>query len=216
MKTAYEANSALGDPMSIQGQLTETDHRLDKLRSDLRRCQAWSDEAEGSQASKLASRTNKGGSSHGRSSMSDEMVSLSRSSSDSSVNHHKNGSDLTSQGRSSNSPESGLGNSHLSLGCGGTLSENLQDNDAEEEIFEPEPLPVLGRCQALYTFDCSSEGSISLEDGEELWLIETDQGDGWTRVRRLNPSHLDPMPEGFVPTSYIDTTEMFDQPQTVE
>jgi len=54
-----------------------------------------------------------------------------------------------------------------------------------------------------------------LEEGEELWLIETDQGDGWTRVRRLNPSHLDPMPEGFVPTSYIDTTEMFEQPQPV-
>ena len=61
----------------------------------------------------------------------------------------------------------------------------------------------------------SSEGSIALEEGEELWLIETDQGDGWTRVRRLNPSHLDPMPEGFVPTSYIDTTEMFEQPQPV-
>jgi hypothetical protein len=61
----------------------------------------------------------------------------------------------------------------------------------------------------------SSEGSIALEEGEELWLIETDQGDGWTRVRRLNPSHLDPMPEGFVPTSYIDATEMFEQPQPV-
>jgi len=27
----------------------------------------------------------------------------------------------------------------------------------------------------------SSEGSIPLEEQEELWLIETDQGDGWTR-----------------------------------
>ena len=57
MKTVYEANPALGDPMSIQvnillvikvkdssrvlyqGQLTENGHRLDKLRSDLRRYQ---------------------------------------------------------------------------------------------------------------------------------------------------------------------------------
>lgn len=150
--------------------------------------------------------------------MSDEVESLSRSASDSSVNHHKNTAGfLTSQG-SSNSPESGLGNSHLSLGPGGTLGENFQDiddEDAEEEFFEPEPLPVLGRCTALYTFQASSEGSIALEENEELWLIETDQGDGWTRVRRLNPSHLDPMPEGFVPTSYIDTTEMFQQPQPV-
>ena len=27
----------------------------------------------------------------------------------------------------------------------------------------------------------ASEGSIPLEEGEDLWLIETDQGDGWTR-----------------------------------
>ena len=60
--------------------------------------------------------------------------------------------------RSSNSPESWLGNSHLSLGPGGALSENFQDidaeyaEDAEEEFFEAEPLPVLGRCTALYTF----------------------------------------------------------------
>ena len=39
--------------------------------------------------------------------------------------------------------------------------------------------------------------------------------DSHFRVRRLNVSHLDPMPEGFVPTSYIETTEMFDQPQPV-
>jgi len=273
MKTVYEANPALGDPMSIQGQLTENGHRLDKLRSDLRRYQAWLEEAEGkggpgSPASTLSSRTNGNGSSPRRSSVSDDVESLSRSASDSSVNHHKNGSlvtSLTSQGstlappgsgqspltksglsssqtdlpnsqapgggnitkvtcrivsnttknRSSNSPESGLGNSHLSLGPGGALGDNFQDIDAEDEFFEPEPLPVLGRCRALYTFEASSEGSIPLEEGEDLWLIETDQGDGWTRVRRLNPSHLDPMPEGFVPTSYIDTTEMFEQPQPV-
>ena len=50
MKTVYEANPALGDPMSIQGQLTENGQRLDKLRSDLRRYQAWLEEAEGKDA----------------------------------------------------------------------------------------------------------------------------------------------------------------------
>lgn len=35
---------------------------------------------------------------------------------------------------------------------------------------------------------------------EELHLIELDQGDGWTRVRRI----LGDMEEGFVPTSYIE------------
>lgn len=214
MKTVYEANPALGDPMSIQGQLTENGHRLDKLRSDYRRYQAWLEEADGSPASTLSIRTNGPEVSPRRSSVSDEVESLSRSASDSSVNH-KNGSLVTSiisQGRSSNSPESGIGNSHLSLGA---LGEHFQDIDGDDEFFDPEPLPVLGKCKALYPFEAASEGSIPLEEGEELWLIETDQGDGWTRVRRLNVSHLDPMPEGFVPTSYIETTQMFDQPQPV-
>lgn len=36
-------------------------------------------------------------------------------------------------------------------------------------------------------------------EGEELLIIELDQGDGWTRVRRQNDHE-----EGFVPTSYIE------------
>jgi len=214
MKTVYEANPALGDPMSIQGQLTENGHRLDKLRSDYSRYQSWLEEVDGSPASTLSIRTNGQETSPRRSSVSDEVESLSRSASDSSVNHHKNGSVATSiisQG-SSNSPESGIGNSHLSLGA---LGENFQDIDGDDEFYDAEPLPVLGKCKALYPFEAASEGSIPLEEGEELWLIETDAGDGWTRVRRLTVSQLDPMPEGFVPTSYIETLQMFDQPKPV-
>merc|ERR1719494_1570270 len=221
MKTVYEANPALGDPMSIQGQLTENGHRLDKLRSDLRRYQGWLEEAEGrapgSPASTLSSRGNGNGSSPRRSSVSDEVESLSRSASDSSVNHNKNLTSLSSQG-SSHSPESGLGSTgHLAPGHPLLAGSQFQDIDSEnadeDEFYEQEPLPVLGRCKAIYTFEASSEGSIPLEEQEKLWLIETDQGDGWTRVRRLHPSHLDPMPEGFVPTSYIEVAEMFETPQ---
>lgn len=46
-----------------------------------------------------------------------------------------------------------------------------------------------------------SEGSIPLHEGEELFVIEVDQGDGWTRVRRNSSFE-----EGFVPTSYIQCT----------
>ena len=59
----------------------------------------------------------------------------------------------------------------------------------------------------------TSEGSIRMEEGEDLWIIETDQGDGWTRVRRTNISTLDPMPEGFVPSSYVETVELFSTPR---
>ena len=52
-----------------------------------------------------------------------------------------------------------------------------------------------------------------MEEGEDLWIIETDQGDGWTRVRRTAISSLDPMPEGFVPSSYIETCELFSSPR---
>lgn len=44
------------------------------------------------------------------------------------------------------------------------------------------------------------EGSINMDEGEEFDLIELDQGDGWTRVRRLRGD----CEEGFVPTTYIE------------
>ena len=37
-----------------------------------------------------------------------------------------------------------------------------------------------------------------MQEGERLLVIEMDQGDGWTRVRRH-----DSLEEGFVPTAYL-------------
>ena len=54
-----------------------------------------------------------------------------------------------------------------------------------------------------------------MDENEELWVIENDQGDGWTRVRRINISNLDPMPEGFVPSSYVEILEQFSVPHPV-
>ena len=42
-----------------------------------------------------------------------------------------------------------------------------------------------------------NEGTISMVEGELLYVIEDDKGDGWTRVRRNEEE------EGYVPTSYI-------------
>lgn len=50
----------------------------------------------------------------------------------------------------------------------------------------------------------TSEGSIPMAEGEELHVIELDQGDGWTRVRRIMSGNV--VEEGFVPTSYIEST----------
>ena len=39
MKQVYESNPALGDPMSIQGQLTDSEQRLTKLQSEKKKFQ---------------------------------------------------------------------------------------------------------------------------------------------------------------------------------
>jgi len=243
MKQVYESNPALGDPLSIQGQLTENGHRLDKLRSELKKFQDFLDELEGKAPSSPAIRakdesaTDGGGGKAGRtnrrskrrSSMSDGAESLSRSGSDSSVSNQRNSSTGASANKkqengTSRSPESGICTSSMSLpssssgsndngGKSGQLAEDEEDDD--EEFYDADPLPILGRCRALYSFEVTSEGSIRMDENEELWVIETDQGDGWTRVRRIKPSTIDPMPEGFVPTSYIETTELFAVPHPV-
>jgi hypothetical protein len=128
---------------------------------------------------------------------------------------------------SSQSPESGICTSSMSLpssssgsndngGNGGGIADGPDDDDDDdEEFYDADPLPILGRCRALYHFEVTSEGSIRMGENEDLWIIETDQGDGWTRVRRIKPSTIDPMPEGFVPSSYIETTELFSVPHPV-
>merc|ERR1712223_2155267 len=163
-----------------------------------------------------------------RSSVSDGAESLSRSGSDSSVSQQRRDSKNSDGGQhgSSRSPESGICTSSMSLPSSssgsneksggrdvGEVDEDIDED--EEEFFEAETLPIIGRCHALYPFEVTSEGSIRMEENEELWVIESDQGDGWTRVRRIKPSTIDPMPEGFVPTSYIETTELFAVPHQV-
>ncbi|XP_063974188.1 formin-binding protein 1-like isoform X2 [Diachasmimorpha longicaudata] len=209
MKGAYEHNPALGDPMSIEGQLNQSSHKLDKLGGELTKFQGYLEEAikagAGLSSPSQASRkpTSNGSTTRStnsrRSSHSGGEESLSRSASDSSVSNananqpvHKKSAPGTPQPShdSTNSPESGLGASRTSLpGSGG-------EDYYADEVDAP---PPLGTCRALYPFDATSEGSIPMFDGEELYMIELDQGDGWTRVRRMSQ----PI-EGFVPTSYIE------------
>lgn len=108
-----------------------------------------------------------------------------------------------------------------------TSSEEGQDAPIYTEFdedFEEEPASPIGHCVAIYHFEGgqragqpsllpspsgqapahppsgspgSSEGTISMAEGEDLSLIEEDKGDGWTRVRRKQGG------EGYVPTSYL-------------
>ncbi|XP_063043393.1 cdc42-interacting protein 4 homolog isoform X2 [Engraulis encrasicolus] len=68
----------------------------------------------------------------------------------------------------------------------------FDDDFEEEELAAP-----IGQCTALYNFPGSSEGTIAMQEGEVLSVVEEDKGDGWTRVRRSNGD------EGYIPTSYV-------------
>lgn len=214
MKETYEKNSALGDPQSLEGQLTKTGYDLDKLRAELQKYQGYLEEVENSPAGvrKHSStqqanvngiqnqfqrpvppvNVNGGGSREERGESADEENSLSRSPSESSVHNPSLKHALSSQLPNLDAyerTETDLGTSHTSL-------------------LESEPpgyfdLPPLGKAKALYPFEATSEGSIPMFDGEELHIIELDQGDGWTRVRRQTDNE-----EGFVPTSYIETISL--------
>lgn len=194
MKGVYEKTPSMGDPLSVEGQLAENGHTLERLQSELQKFQGYLSEADGK--TPPVQRRH-------RSSLSEE--SLSRSASDSSVsnpyvnstvnnrNHVTEVNNITSHGNS-NSPESGIGMSRASL----------PDEDDDDEFddfgneFDNEPLAVLGTARALYAFDAQSDGSISIYEGEEFEVVELDQGDGWTRVRKSN------LDEGFVPSTYIE------------
>lgn len=45
MKVVYEANSLLGDPMTVEGQLNESEHKLEKLKSELSKYQLYLEQA---------------------------------------------------------------------------------------------------------------------------------------------------------------------------
>ncbi|XP_073351213.1 cdc42-interacting protein 4 homolog isoform X3 [Pagrus major] len=67
-----------------------------------------------------------------------------------------------------------------------------------DDDFEDEELTVpIGKCTAMYNFPGASEGTIAMQEGEVLAVVEEDKGDGWTRVRRSNGD------EGYIPTSYV-------------
>uniref|UniRef100_A0A8D9BX72 Formin-binding protein 1-like n=2 Tax=Cacopsylla melanoneura TaxID=428564 RepID=A0A8D9BX72_9HEMI len=168
MKDVYEDNPNLGDPHLIEGQLSETDSRLEKLKIDLHKYQTYMEESDAN--SPAGMRKNNTASSNPPPPSNTNSV-------------NSNGvQNVQQQGME----EPDLPNSRTSL----------PDSDPPE-YFD---LPPLGTAKALYPFEASSEGSIPMFDGEELYIIELDQGDGWTRVRRQTDSE-----EGFVPTSYIQT-----------
>lgn len=80
----------------------------------------------------------------------------------------------------------------------GPPQQHSHHNEFDDEFEDDDPLPAIGHCKAIYPFDGHNEGTLAMKEGEVLYIIEEDRGDGWTRARRQSGE------EGYVPTSYID------------
>ncbi|XP_066201426.1 cdc42-interacting protein 4 isoform X3 [Saccopteryx leptura] len=175
MKDVYEKTPQMGDPASLEPQIAETLNNIERLKLEVQKYEAWLAEAE----SRVLS--NRGDSLSRHTQPPDPPASAPPDSSSS--------SNSGSQDNKESSEEPPL--------------EEGQDTPIYTEFdedFEEEPASPIGHCVAIYHFEGSSEGTISMAEGEDLSLMEEDKGDGWTRVRRKQGG------EGYVPTSYLRVT----------
>ncbi|XP_060126423.1 formin-binding protein 1 isoform X2 [Zootoca vivipara] len=171
MKDVYIKNPQMGDAASVDLKLAELAQNLEKLRLEAQKFEGWLAEVEG----RLPARTEPA---RRQSGMYEPQNTLT-------VNN-------CAQDRES-SPD------------GSYTEEPSQESEVkvpaaefDDEFDDEEPLPTIGTCKALYTFEGQNEGTISVSEGETLFIIEEDKGDGWTRIRRNEDE------EGYVPTSYVE------------
>lgn len=174
MKGVYEKTPQMGDPASLEPRIAETLNNIERLKLEVQKYEAWLAEAE----SRVLSNRGDSLSRHARPPDPPASAPPDSSSSNSESQDNK---------ESSEEPP----------------SEESQDTPIYTEFdedFEEEPVSPIGHCVAIYHFEGSSEGTISMAEGEDLSLMEEDKGDGWTRVRRKQGG------EGYVPTSYLRVT----------
>ncbi|XP_072604487.1 formin-binding protein 1 isoform X40 [Vulpes vulpes] len=171
MKDVYLKNPQMGDPASLDHKLAEVSQNIEKLRLEAQKFEAWLAEVEG----RLPARSEQG---RRQSGMFDAQNPATVNS--------------CAQDRES-SPDGSYTEEQSQEGEVKVLA-----TDFDDEFDEEEPLPAIGTCKALYTFEGQNEGTVSVVEGETLYVIEEDKGDGWTRIRRNEDE------EGYVPTSYVE------------
>ncbi|XP_010870341.1 formin-binding protein 1-like isoform X4 [Esox lucius] len=172
MKDVYEKNPQMGDPQSLQPKISETMCNMEKLRSEIHKNESWLSEVEG----KVSSRGDR------------------RPSAD--VNHHAPHGRESPEGSYTDAPSQ----EHRSPPHQPDPRQVHQPDEFDDEFDDDDPLPVIGHCKALYSFDGQNEGTLLMKEDEVLYVIEEDKGDGWTRARKQGGE------EGYVPTSYLDIT----------
>ncbi|XP_075761492.1 formin-binding protein 1 isoform X14 [Pelodiscus sinensis] len=170
MKDVYIKNPQMGDAASVDYKLAELGQNMEKLRLEAQKFEGWLAEVEG----RLPVRTE-------------------QSRRQSGMYETQNTSAVNNCAQDRESPD------------GSYTEEQSQESEMkvpmtefDDEFDDEEPLPTIGTCKALYTFEGQNEGTISVAEGELLYVIEEDKGDGWTRIRRNENE------EGYVPTSYVE------------
>ncbi|XP_043090354.1 LOW QUALITY PROTEIN: formin-binding protein 1 [Puntigrus tetrazona] len=177
MKEVYVKNPQMGDPNSVDPRLAEIAHNIEKLQAEAQKFEGWLAEVEGRMPVK-----------------SDPPRRTSA------LYETQNSTPPTTNNNCAQDRESPDGS--YTEEPSSEVQSKVQPETAEsgDEFDDPdeEMLPTIGTCKALYPFEGVNEGTISVTEGELLYVIEEDKGDGWTRVRRNEEE------EGYVPTSYVE------------
>ncbi|XP_074779854.1 formin-binding protein 1 isoform X10 [Athene noctua] len=170
MKDVYIKNPQMGDAASVDHRLAELGQNIEKLRLEVQKFEGWLAEVEGRLPLRTDQARRQSGLYEGQNTAAVNSCAQDRESPDGSYTEEQ-------------SQETEM---------------KVPATEFDDEFDDEEPLPTIGTCKALYTFEGQNEGTISVAEGEMLYVIEEDKGDGWTRIRRNEDE------EGYVPTSYVE------------
>ncbi|XP_075312133.1 formin-binding protein 1 isoform X10 [Odontesthes bonariensis] len=178
MKDVYVKNPQMGDPASVDPRLAEISQNIEKLRFEVQKFEGWLAEVEERMPSKSDT--------HRRSGLFETQNNTTVSNNCAQDRESPDGSYTEEQ------------NSEVQVKANINPTTTTTTPEFDDEFDDEETLPTIGTCKALYPFEGHNEGTISVSEGELLYVIEEDKGDGWTRVRRNEDE------EGYVPTSYVE------------
>ncbi|XP_029692969.1 formin-binding protein 1 isoform X28 [Takifugu rubripes] len=180
MKDVYIKNPQMGDPASVDPRLTEIGQNIEKLQLEAQKFEGWLAEVEERMPSK---------------SDTQRRSVLYETQNNTTVGNNC----AQDRERPLSSPDGSYTeeqNSETQVKA--TVNPASTTPDFDDEFDDEDSLPTIGTCKALYPFEGHNEGTIAMAEGEVLYVIEEDKGDGWTRVRRNQDE------EGYVPTSYVE------------
>ncbi|XP_049415956.1 formin-binding protein 1 isoform X12 [Epinephelus fuscoguttatus] len=183
MKDVYVKNPQMGDPASVDPRLSEIGQNIEKLQFEVQKFEGWLAEVEERMPSKSDT--------HRRSGLYETQNNTTVSNNCAQDRERPLSSPDGSYTEEQNSETQVKANIN-------PIPPTSTTPEFDDEFDDEEALPTIGTCKALYPFEGHNEGTISVAEGELLYVIEEDKGDGWTRVRRNEDE------EGYVPTSYVE------------